>query len=63
MFEGACLGSEAGESFIENKLDVIEVFRLCIPRVDIHNMRMLREYDDEHAAQLSAQWLLRAGIR
>ena len=38
MFEGACLGGEAGESFIENKLDVIEVFRLCIPRVDIHNM-------------------------
>ena len=55
MFEGTCLGGEASQSFIENKLDVIEVLRLCTPRVEIHNVRMLRVHDDEHAVHVSAQ--------
>ena len=55
LFEGACLGGEAGESSIESRLDVVIVFLLSTPRVEIKDARMPRVHDYEGAVRVSAQ--------
>ena len=46
---------EAGESIIENSLDVVVVFLRVTPRVKIHCVRVLRVQNDEGAVFVSAQ--------
>ena len=53
-FDWAFLEGEAGESIIQNTLDVGVVFPRLTPRVEIHGVRLLRVQDDEGAVFVSA---------